>query len=58
VTDKNSNWPAKAMSAVVLLLMISIGARITYELLAPLTPYLTVVIMLAFIYYIALGRGR
>jgi hypothetical protein len=46
------------MSAVLVLLTISIAARVIYEVLAPLVQYLAVVIMLAFIYYIVLGRGR
>jgi hypothetical protein len=52
------SWSQRAFAALVLLLMIALGARIAAELLAPLVPALVVVIMLLAIGWFIIGRRR
>lgn len=43
-------------SAVMLLLTVAIVARIVYELLLPLLPFLGMAVMLIIVYTVLLGR--
>lgn len=49
-------WMKRGLSALVLLLVIAIGARVIYGLLAPLLPFLGAVVVLAVV-YIVIFRG-
>ncbi len=51
-------WPAKAMSAVVVVLAVAVGARVAWELLAPLVPVLLVLVGLGVVYAVVFGRFR
>jgi hypothetical protein len=46
------------MSAVVMVLAVAVGARVTWMLLAPLVPILGVIVTLGVVYAIAFGRLR
>jgi hypothetical protein len=49
-------WTKRGLSALVLLSVIAVGARVIYGLLAPLLPFLGAVVVLAMVYLI-LFRG-
>ena len=46
------------MSAVVVLVATAVGARVAWELLAPLLPALLVLVGLGVVYAVVLGRSR
>lgn len=46
------------MSAVVVVLAVAVGARVAWELLAPLVPVLAVAVGLGVVYAAAFGRLR
>jgi hypothetical protein len=50
------NWRQKVFSALVLLLLVALGARIAAELLAPLAPVLVSVVLLCFIGWAVFGH--
>jgi purine-cytosine permease-like protein len=58
MTDKTTAWTAKAMSAVVVVLTVAVGARVAWWLLAPLVPVLVVLVGLGVVYAVVLGRFR
>lgn len=49
-------WTKRGFSALLLLLVIAIGARVIYGLLAPLLPFLGVIVVLM-VMYIVMFRG-
>lgn len=49
-------WAKRGLSALALLFVIAIGARVIYGLLAPLLPFLGVVVVLIVV-YVVLFRG-
>lgn len=51
-------WGGRVGGALVLLLLIAFGAHLAYEWLAPLVPVVCVVIVLAVVYGLVLGRRR
>lgn len=51
-----NGWIKQAVSGLVLLLVIAIGARVIYELLAPLLPLLGATVVLVAV-YVVLFRG-
>jgi hypothetical protein len=53
-----SSWSQRVFAALVLLLMIALGARVAAELLAPLVPALVVLILLCSIGWFIIGRRR
>ena len=58
VSDKTGRWQTKAMSAVVVVLAVAVGARVAWELLGPLVPLLAVAVTLGVIYALIFGRLR
>jgi uncharacterized protein (DUF2062 family) len=48
----------RGSSALVLLLIIAIGARVIYGLLAPLLPFLGAVVVLAVVYMVVFRGSR
>jgi len=55
--NQSDGWAKRGLSALVLLLLIAIGARVIYGLLAPLLPVLGAVVALLVVYSL-LFRGR
>jgi hypothetical protein len=55
---KPSKWLAKAMSAVVVVLAVAVGARVAWALLAPLVPMLLVITTLGLVYAMVFGKFR
>jgi hypothetical protein len=53
-----SNWRQKVFSAMVLLLIVALGARVAAELLAPLVPALVAIALLCFIGWAVFGHRR
>lgn len=51
-------WRQRMLSALALLLVIALGARIAAELLEPLVPMLVILLMLGVVFWIILGRRR
>jgi hypothetical protein len=51
-------WMKRGLSALVLLLVIAIGARVIYGLLAPLLPFLGAVVVLAVVYMVIFRGWR
>lgn len=51
-------WMKRGMSSLVLLLIIAIGARVIYGLLAPLLPFLGAVVVLAVVYMVIFRGWR
>lgn len=51
-------WLAKAMNAVVVLLAVALGARVAWELLAPVTPLLIMFVALGLVYVVIFGKFR
>ena len=58
MADKAATWVAKAMSAVVVILAVAVGARVAWELLTPLVPVLLVLVGLGVVYALMFGRWR
>ena len=52
------SWRQRVLTALALLLLIALGARIAADLLAPLLPALIVILMLCGVFWIILGRRR
>ncbi len=52
------SWRRKAVSGVVLVLLVAGGARLAYELAAPLVPAAVVILFLLGLYGLLVGRGR
>lgn len=46
------------MSSVIVILAVAVGCRIAWELLAPLLPYLLLLVGLSVVYAVVLGRFR
>jgi hypothetical protein len=53
-----SSWPGRVVQAVGTVVLVAAGARIAWELLAPVVPAFVALIMLVTIYGIALGTLR
>jgi hypothetical protein len=53
-----TNWRQKVFSALVLLLLVALGARIAADLLEPLVPVLVAVVVLGVVGWVVLGRRR
>lgn len=51
-------WMKRGMSALVLLLIIAIGARVIYGLLAPLLPFLGAIVVLIVVYAVIFRGWR
>lgn len=49
-------WGRQVISGLVLLLIIAVGARVIYGLLAPLLPFLGAIVVL-FVMYLLTFRG-
>jgi len=58
VNYQPDGWMKRGMSALVLLLIIAIGARVIYGLLAPLLPFLGAVVVLAVVYMVIFRGWR
>lgn len=54
----NHNWTRGVWQALLLLLLIAIGARVVYGLLAPLLPVLGAVVVLIVVYVLLISRRR
>jgi hypothetical protein len=52
------SWKAKVLTSLVLLLAIALGARVVFELLAPLVPAIAALLALLAIFWLILGRRR
>jgi hypothetical protein len=52
VNYQPEGWAKRGLSALALLCVIAIGARVIYGLLAPLLPFLGAVVVLAVVYLI------
>jgi hypothetical protein len=46
------------MRAMVVLLIVAVGARVAWELLAPLVPLLVAVVVLGVVYAVIFGKFR
>jgi hypothetical protein len=57
VSEKTSKWQAKVMSVVVVL-AVAAGARVAWDLLAPLVPLLALGVTLGAVYALVFGRLR
>lgn len=57
MADHKEHWTKRAVSGLLLLLVIAVGARVVYGLLVPLFPVLAAGSMLAVIGWL-LFRGR
>jgi hypothetical protein len=53
-----AGWRQKVFQAVLLLLVVALGARVAANLLAPIVPGLVVIAMLCGIGWFILGRRR
>jgi hypothetical protein len=58
VNYQPDGWMKRGLSALVLLLVIAIGARVIYGLLAPLLPFLGAVVVLAVVYMVIFRGWR
>jgi hypothetical protein len=56
VSSDKEHWTKRAFSGLVLLLVIAIGARVVYGLLAPLLPFLGAAVVLFVVYFVLLKR--
>jgi hypothetical protein len=52
------SWRQRITQALVLLLVIALGARVAADLLAPLVPGLVVLLVLAALLWFVIGRRR
>jgi hypothetical protein len=50
------HWTKRAFSALVLLLVIAVGARVVYGLIAPLFPFLGAGVVLLAVFLVAFNR--
>jgi len=57
LNSQPDGWEKRGLSSLVFLLIIAIGARVIYGLLAPLLPFLGAVIVLSAV-YLLMFRGR
>lgn len=55
MSDKE-HWTKRAFSGLVLLLVIAIGARVVYELLVPLFPFLGAGLVLLAVFFLLFRR--
>lgn len=55
MSEKPSSVIRKVFSAVTVVLFVAAGARVTYELLAPMVPGLVVLLVLIVIFAVAFG---
>jgi hypothetical protein len=53
-----AGWTRPVISAVLVVLLVGIGARVAWWLLAPLLPLLGAVVVLLVVFSIVLGRRR
>lgn len=53
-----SNWRQRVFSALVLLLLVALGARVAADLLEPLVPALVAVALLGFIGWVVFGHRK
>jgi uncharacterized protein (DUF2062 family) len=58
VKHQPEGWMKRGWSALILLLIIAIGARVIYGLLAPLLPFLGAVVVLAVVYMVVFRGWR
>lgn len=58
MTGNALNWRQKAISALVVVLLIAGVTRVAYELLVPLIPYVVVLLILLTLCWLALGLRR
>ena len=56
--SERGTWQTKVMGALVLLLAIAVGARLVWELLAPVVPVLIVLAGVSAIYVLIFRAGR
>jgi hypothetical protein len=54
--SSGSKWQARVLNAVVLLLLVAVGARVAWELLAPLVPWLLLIGFFAVIFAVLFGK--
>lgn len=52
----SQGWKTKVFTALVLLLAVALGARVVFELLAPLVPALVTLVALIAVYWLILRR--
>lgn len=52
------SWSWRILGAIVVLLLVAAGARVVYELLAPLVPWLLVAGLLTLVYILIFRPGR
>jgi hypothetical protein len=52
------SWRQKIVQALVLLLLIALGARVAANLLAPLVPGLIIMMLLIAIFWLVIGRRK
>lgn len=57
-TSNPAGWRQKVFQAVLLLLVVALGARVVANLLEPIVPALMVVALLCGIGWVILGRRR
>jgi hypothetical protein len=57
-TAKSKRWVQHAMTAVVVVILVALGARLAWTLLAPLLPGLVFLLMLLVFAGIVLGKVR
>ncbi len=55
-TPTPANWRHRVLQALVLLLVVALGARVAADLLAPLIPLIVVAVLLAAICWFVLRR--
>ncbi len=53
-----TKWTHQVVRAVVVILMVAVGARVAWAALAPLVPGLVMAVALFAIYAFALGKRR
>jgi hypothetical protein len=53
-----SNWRQKVFSALVLLLLVALAARVAAELLAPLVPVLVAIVLLCIVGWAVFGHRK
>jgi hypothetical protein len=58
MSDSHDPWTRKAWQALLLLVVIAIGARVVYGLLVPLLPGLIAVALLGCTFLVLFGRAR
>ena len=56
MSDNNQHWTKRAWQALLLLVVIAIGARVVYGLLVPLLPVLGVMAVLLVVFWLLFQR--